>query len=321
MLTNHFPESGQSAHHHANSLHAASLQRSRFEERSRARISPSHLVHHLHWELFLASLHGGCPPVLFLPFFFFFLIPPPLPGPQMLPCRQRVSKTIGRLENCTSKICLFRAYFPAPRFAHSSESLQEHLPPFSSRTKGGFPNARARGEETPRCRDPAAASSRRGAPARPGAHAQPPGPHSRASFKSYRCPKRFPLRPELPPALHSSPASLPPRPPQPVPTPWSLSLAGRSPCLARRERGRTSEPLTLSSHTDPPSHPGALLANLGQVEGKFREHGGGRVGLGFSPPARPPQRPPPPHAAGPEENTAPGRPRERAGAGLASDEV
>ena len=198
----------------------------------------------------------------FLLFFFLFLSPPTLPGPQMLPCRQRVSKTIGRLENCTSKICLFRAYFLAPRFAHSSESLQEHLPPFSSRTKGGFPNARARGEETPRCRDPAAASSRRGAPARPGAHAQPPGPHSRASFKSYRCPKRFPLRPELPPALHSSPASLPPRPPQPVPTPWSLSLAGRSPCLARRERGRTSEPLTLSSHT-PPLPPRSSPRKLG----------------------------------------------------------
>lgn len=159
-----------------------------------------------------------------------------------------------------------------------------------------------------------AVSSPRSAPARPGAHAQSPVPHSRASFKSYRGSKSRSSPPQAPSSAPSAPAFLPARP-------NSLEPPARLPLTLPPDRERSDlpePPEPARTHALPP---GVLLRHSGQVEGRFREHSRGPGGLGLSAPARPTQRPPPPPATGLEENTAPGRPQRRKGEGLLSSEV
>lgn len=119
---------------------------------------------------------------------------------------------------------------------------------------GGRGDGKSRG-----ARDGAAVSSPRGAPARPGAHAQPPVPHPRASFKSYRGSKRRASPPGAPSSAPSAPAFLPARP-------NSLEPSARLPLtlLAGRERGDLLEPPEPAR--TPALPPGALFQHSGQVE-------------------------------------------------------
>lgn len=278
--------------------------------------TPSHLLRHLHLELFFflisASLYREFHPGLGGVFFSFssFFLSCPLPGPQMPPSSQCVSNTNRLPSNSTSKsLSLFRVDFPALRFAHSSENLQEH---FLHLQREGSPTG-GRGGENQRCRGPGDGvlpARRTSAPRRPRPAA---GPATRGQvLKVAVGPNGVPLRPELLPALHQPPPAS-----RPVPTPRSRPPAYRSPCPAGRERGDLPEPPEPVRTSALP--PGALLRHSGQVEGRIRERDRGGLRLSF--PARPPQRPPPPPAAELEENTAPGRPPRRAGAGLLSSEV
>lgn len=156
--------------------------------------------------------------------------------------RPRVSKTSRLLQNCASKsLSLGFTFLPAfcKFFIKPPRSTSYNFCIY----KGRVPRRVGQGRAEPRCRDAVAASpAPRGAPARPGAHAQPPVPHSRASFKSSRSPKRFPVRPKFLPGLRSCPHLLP----SPSPTPWSLPLT-----FPRQPREGATFP--SAPHTHPPT--------------------------------------------------------------------
>lgn len=130
--------------------------------------------------------------------------------------------------------------------------------------------------------------SPRGAPARPGAHAPPPVPHSRASFKSSRSLQSFPLRPgSFQRSIHPPPppARPPPLPtPGPSPTPRSLPLTfPRQP----REGATFPAPLALPPTWNSPRKLGPSLEGISGAQ-----QGPGWTGAPF--PCPPPSPPPPP---------------------------
>lgn len=209
----------------------------------------------------------------------------------------RVSKTSMLLQNCASE-SLSGVYFPACvlQILHkASRSTSYNLFIY----KGRLPWQEGEGRAKPRCRGP-------GGPVllHRAAHQRAPAPTpSRPSYTRGQVLKV----PVLQNAFLSAPNSFQGSVHSPTFSPAHPQLPGacRSPFPASRERGRRSRaPLT---HTLPP---GTLFRNLGQVflGGRYPGHSRGQVGQGFSSPARPPHRPPPPHAAGLEKNTAPGGP-------------